>query len=86
MLTPTRHLDLNTCVLNVSAMILRQLGDHGPTGYNFLVMNLQDELGKEVRFQVGPALSLLYLMGLVEYDDGSDTLFRNPPARTGANR
>ncbi len=75
MLRPTRHLDLNTCVVKASATILQQIQDHGPIKYEALILNLQDQLGENIRFQVGPSLGLLYLLGLVEYDDDSDVLY-----------
>ena len=76
MLRPSKHTDLNTCILNVGSLILDQLAGYGPTKYDDMVMNLKEELGDNARFQVGPSLNLLYLLGLIEYDQNSDTIFR----------
>jgi hypothetical protein len=76
MLRPSKHTDLNTCILNVGSLILKQLAKYGPTKYDDIVMNLKEELGDNARFQVGPSLNLLYLLGLIEYDQNSDTVFR----------
>ncbi len=76
MLRPSKHTDLNTCILNVGSLILDQLARYGPTKYDDMVMNLKEELGDNARFQVGASLSLLYLLGLIEYGQNSDTIFR----------
>jgi len=76
MLRPSKHTDLNTCILNVGSLILDQLVRYGPTKYDDVVINLKEELGDNARFQVGTSLSLLYLLGLIEYDQNSDTIFR----------
>ena len=76
MLRPSKHTDLNTCILNVGSLILKQLAKYGPTKYDDIVMNLKEELGDNARFQVGPSLNLLYILGLIEYDQNSDTVFR----------
>ena len=75
MLRPSKHTDLNMCILNVGSLILEQLAKYGPTKYDDMVMNLKEELGDNARFQVGPSLSLLYLLGLIEYDQNADTIF-----------
>jgi hypothetical protein len=76
MLRPLKHTDLNTCILNVGTLILDLLAKYGPAKYDDMVMNLKEELGDNARFQVGPSLSFLYLLGLIEYDQNSDTIFR----------
>jgi len=37
---------------------------------------IQDELGASAKFQFPLAVSLLYLLGVVEYDEKADVLFR----------
>jgi hypothetical protein len=80
MLRPSKHTDLNTCILNVGSLILDQLSRYGPTKYDDMVINLKEELGDNARFQVGTSLSLLYLLGLIDYDQNSDTIFRENSA------
>jgi hypothetical protein len=76
MIRPSKYTDLNICILNVGSLILERLAKYGPTKYDDIVMNLKEELGDNARFQVGPSLNLLYLLGLIEYDQNSDTIFR----------
>ena len=76
MLRPSKHTDLNTCVLNVGSLILDQLAKYGPTKYCDMLINLKKELGDNVKFQVMPSLNLLYLLGLIEYDQNSDMIFK----------
>lgn len=76
MIRPTRHLDLNTCVLNVATKVAKSLRDNGSTKYEPLLDAMQSELGESAKFQFPLAVSLLYLLGTVEYDEKADVLFR----------
>ena len=75
MLRPFKHIDLNTCILNVSSFILDKLIECGPTKYSEVIVSLQEQFGENVRFQTGPSLSFLYLLGAIDYDQTSDTIF-----------
>ncbi len=84
MIRPTRHLDLNTCVLNVATKIAGYLRSNGPAKYGLLLDAIQDELGPSARFQFPLSVSLLYLLGTVEYDEESDVLFAVDPTQGSA--
>ncbi|KKM72178.1 hypothetical protein LCGC14_1423120 [marine sediment metagenome] len=84
MIRPTRHLDLNTCVLNVATKVADRLRREGPAKYALLLDAIQDELGSSAKIQFPLSVSLLYLLGVVEYDEKADVLFRVTPAQGSA--
>lgn len=81
MIRPTRHLDLNTCVLSVATRVADRLRSDGAVKYDLLLDSIQDEFGASAKFQMPLAVSVLYLLGTVEYDDKTDVLFPVPPRR-----
>jgi hypothetical protein len=84
MIRPTRHLDLNTCVLNVATKVADRLRSDGPAKYEVLLDAVLDEFGASAKFQFPLSVSLLHLLGIVEYDEKADVLFRVEPLRGGA--
>ena len=79
MIRPTRHLDLDTCVLNVATRLAHRLRKDGPAKYGLLIDMIQDELGPQAKFQFPLAVGLLYLLGTVEYNEKADLLYRVGP-------
>jgi hypothetical protein len=73
MLRPTKHLDLDASVLSVSAQILRLLYRRRIMRYDELYGRLRRRIGDAARTAFLPALGFLYLLGRLEYHEGSDT-------------
>jgi hypothetical protein len=77
MLTPHKHLKLNTSVLNLSALALVYLHRHRSVSYEQLYTTLEKRVGArdadDVRVMFGPTLSFLFLMGKIQYHPKNDT-------------
>ena len=78
MIRPTKHLDLDTCILNVAAHALSILKGAGAMQYDGLLKMLQATLSKRIRFEFVLALDLLYLAGRIEYDEDTDAVVLVP--------
>lgn len=75
MIRPTKHLDLDTCILHCAALVLDILRKESPLEYDSTLQRLKDTINDKVRFQFPYALDLLYLLGAIDYDLGTDTLY-----------
>ena len=74
MLTPRKHLDLNTSLLRVSAIMLKELHKRGVVETLALKQRMIRRVGSNGELMFLPALSFLYLLGKVEYHVQNDTL------------
>ncbi len=74
MIVPDRFMDLNMSTLRISSLILKQLKRNRMMKYDKLLDNLVGKEGEGVRFVFLPALSLLYLLGKVEYHIKTDSI------------
>ncbi len=75
MIRPTKHMKLEQCTLSVAALLLQEIKQ-------LLVIPLVQlddlvslRLGDAALANLQNALNLLYLIGLIEYDDSSDVIF-----------
>jgi hypothetical protein len=77
MLTPHKHLKLNTSVLNLSALALVYLQRHRSVSYQQLYAHLERRAGdrdsEDVRVMFGPTVSFLYLLGKLQYHPKNDS-------------
>jgi len=77
MLTPHKHLKLNTSVLNLSALALGYLQRYRSVTYEQLYSHLERRVGQkdaeDIRLMFGPTVSLLYVIGKVHYHPQNDT-------------
>lgn len=77
MLTPHKHLKLNTSVLNLSALALAHLRRHRSVTYEKLYAHLERRVGtkdaEDVRLMFGPTVSFLFLLGKVRYHPQNDS-------------
>lgn len=73
MLIPTKHMDVETCTLACAASIIEILGTQGPHKFDSLLTKVKKAVGDGGRFRFGLGLNLLFLMGLIEYFEDSDT-------------
>jgi hypothetical protein len=76
MLTPHKHLKLNTSVLNLSALALVYLHKYRSVSYPQLYAHLEKRAGRDsedVRVMFGPTVSFLYLLGKIQYHPKNDS-------------
>jgi len=83
MIRPTKYLDLNTCVLRTAAVMLSELQQSQAILLNELDMIVRSRIGETARFNFLPALSFLFLVGKLDYDDNADALFSLDDRREG---
>jgi len=79
MLTPHKHLKLNTSLLHLSALALDYLHKHRSVPYQQLYAHLErrarsrDERDTDdIRLMFGPTVSFLFLLGKVQYHTKND--------------
>lgn len=73
MLIPTKHMNLRLSVIKVSSLILKILIKDTIVKYDKLLNTLIRRLGEDVIYVITPALSFLYLQGVIEYNQKNDT-------------
>lgn len=83
MIRPTKYLDLNSCVLRVAAEILSILRDEGAVPLDELDGRVRRAVGNDARFTFLPGMSLLFLLGRMDYDGQTDTVVPRVSSRPG---
>jgi hypothetical protein len=78
MLTPHKHLKLNTSVLKLSALALEYLYRYRSVKYHQLYTHLErrakgDSEADDLRVTFGPTVSFLYLLGKIHYHPKNDS-------------
>lgn len=80
MLTPHKHLKLNTSLLRLAALALEYLHKHRSASYPQLYAHLERRArardpkdGEDVRLMFGPTVSFLFVLGKLKYHDKNDT-------------
>jgi ABC-three component (ABC-3C) system Middle Component 8 len=73
MIRPTKSMDLDVCLLNCSASIIEYLSKDAGMKYDALVSRLISQHGEQARFQFPYALSLLFMLGSVDYYAEADS-------------
>jgi len=74
MLTPRKHLDLNTSLLRIASIMLKELHKRGVIEMMTLKQRVIRRVGNNGELMFLPALNFLYLLGKVEYHAQNDTL------------
>ena len=74
MLTPKKYLNLDVSVLRVSAIMLRELRRRGVIEFERLRAIVVKRTGPDGELSFLPALSVIFLLGRVEYHVKNDTL------------
>lgn len=82
MIRPTKYLDLRTAVVRLAAIVLEALREEPVLPLGALDARVQQEAGADARFNFYPALSLLFLLGAVEYDADEDAVRARPVRQT----
>ena len=80
MLTPHKHLKLNTSLLRLAALALEYLHNHRSASYPQLFAHLERRTrlreprdAEDVRLMFGPTVSFLFLLGKVQYHSKNDS-------------
>jgi hypothetical protein len=73
MLKPTKHLNLDTSVLYVSALLLKWLSRYRLMTYSDLYHRLENQLGIDARTVFLPTLSYLFLIKRLDYHGKTDS-------------
>ena len=74
MIRPTKYLDLDSCVLNIAAHVLRKLSSSVVLTYDEVLRSVETTLTPRARTDFPLAIDFLFLLGRVNYDEGTDTL------------
>jgi len=74
MLTPRKHLNLDTSVLRVFSLMLRELQKRGVWEFEKLRAYVIRRVGPDGDLAFMPALDLMFLLGRAEYHLKNDTL------------
>jgi hypothetical protein len=70
MITPHKYLNLDLSVINVSALIIKQLKKHKLIKYDELLYLVISQLGKKTKEVFPYAINFLYLLDKIIYHDG----------------
>ena len=76
MIYPTKYIDLDTCVLRIAALILHELRQSSAIPVDELDHLVRSNIGDSARFNFLSTLNFLFLLGQIDYDEKSDTIFR----------
>lgn len=74
MLTPKKHLNLDTSLLRVFSLVLKELQKRGVCEFEKLRGFVIRRVGPDGELSFLPALDLLFLLGKAEYHIKNDTL------------
>jgi hypothetical protein len=74
MLTPKKHMNLDSSMLRVSAIMLKELNKRGVIGFEQLRGIVNKKVGPNGDLIFIPALDFLFLLGKVEYHVRNDMI------------
>jgi hypothetical protein len=74
MITPQKHMNLDVSVLRVAALALREVKRRRVMEFSSLRSKIVRSVGSDADLVFLPALSLLYLLGRLEYHGKNDSL------------
>jgi len=78
MLKPTKHLQIDKSLIYLASQILRQVEKNTIIEFNVLCDHLKKKYSNESKFLeisplIVPSLDLLYILGLIEYYEKTDS-------------
>jgi hypothetical protein len=73
MITPKKHMNLDVSVLRVSSLMLKEIRRRRVIEFHKLRQKMLKSVGSDADLVFIPALSLLFLLGRMEYHDKNDT-------------
>jgi hypothetical protein len=74
MITPHKYLDLNLSILNLGGVILNIIKEEGVVKYDELLEKVILVRGDGAKNVFVPTLSLLYILGKIEYKKDIDAI------------
>lgn len=74
MIAPHKYLDLNLSILNLGGLILLLIKEDGAVKYDELLEKVILARGTNAKAVFIPTLSLLYILGKIEYQKEIDTI------------
>lgn len=74
MLRPNKYLNINKCVVTVSAYVLKELKDVPVIPLIELREKIFYKLGDDVKYNFDYALRFLFLLGKIDYNQENDVL------------
>ena len=78
MIRPTKYMSLPQCALRVAAVLLGELRSLFALPLPDVEPLIRNHMGDEARANIPVALNVLFLLGLVDYQDTSDSLVYVP--------
>lgn len=74
MLQPNKYMSVELNIINISAEIIRILLSNGAMKYNSVLNLVIRKLGESSKYEFQNALSFLYLLNKIYYDNENDLL------------
>jgi H+/gluconate symporter-like permease len=73
MFIPSKHTNLELCPLRISSFLIKIIKKKRMIAYEEVVQTLIKKFGEDVLIVFIPSISIMYLLGLVEYNSFSDS-------------
>lgn len=74
MIKPHKYLDIDSCVLRVGSLILKEMIDSKIISYAELYNKIYKIVGQNSEYTFLPSLNFIYLLGKIEYHEENDML------------
>lgn len=74
MIKPNKYMSVELNVVSISAEVIQILLCNGATKYNNVLNFVARKLGESSKYEFQNALSFLYLLNKIQYDDEKDLL------------
>lgn len=74
MIKPTKFLNLDNCLINISTTILIELLKNKKVCYDDLYDKLYTKFGSSIEYLFIPSLDFLFLLGKINYISETDSL------------
>ena len=79
MIQPEKYMRLSQCPLRVAAVLLEELQEFFAVPLPEVERVIRSRLGDDACANIPHALNILFLVGLLDYSDRSDSLHYSPP-------
>ncbi len=76
MITPTKYMNLDYSLLNISAMLISEFNKQPIITYDELLQITLNKIGKQAKEITPYALNFLFLLGIIDYHKALDSFER----------